>query len=79
MKTKILGGYSFESKSGKHLVNISCVDDRLKSVGVCAINLMAMADSLPCDLKDMVNKTYMIDVRYGQNNSMFAQEFYEVK
>lgn len=79
MKTKILGGYSFQSKNGKNLTNLTCVDDRQNSDGVCAINLMAMTDSLPFPLKDMVNKNFLIDVRYGQNGSMFAQNFYEVK
>lgn len=79
MKTKILGGYSFQSKNGKNLTNLTCVDERQNADGVCAINLMAMTDSLPVPVKDMINKNYLIDVRYGQNGSMFAQNFYEVK
>lgn len=79
MKTKILGGYSFQSKNGKNLTNLTCLDERQAAEGVCAINLMTMSDLLPVPLKDMVNKSYLIDVRYGQNGSMFAQSFYEVK
>lgn len=79
MITKIIGGYSFQSKTGKTLTNLTCVDDRKNADGVCAINLMAMSDSLPVPVKDMLNKTYLIDVRYGQNGSMFALSFFEVK
>lgn len=79
MKTKILGGYSFQSKNGKNLTNLTCVDERQNADGVCAINLMALTDSLPGSVKDMLNKNYLIDIRYGQNGSMFAQSFYEVK
>ena len=45
MKTKILGAYSFESKNGKKLVNLSVTDDRINAYGVTSVNLMAMADS----------------------------------
>ena len=79
MKTKILGAYSFDSKTGKKLVNLSVTDDRVNAYGVTSVNLMAMADSLPDKLENMINKNYLIDVRYGQNGSMFAQSFYEVK
>lgn len=79
MKTKILGAYSFKSKNGKDLTNLTVQDDRLNCFGICSVNLMCMTESLPCDLKDMINKNYFIDVRYGQNGSMFAQSFYEVK
>lgn len=79
MKSKILGAYSFESKTGKKLVNLTVTDDRLNSVGVCSVNLMALADALPDKIENMVNHDYLIDVRYGQNGSMFAQAFYLVK
>ena len=78
MKTKIIGAYAFTSKAGKNLVNLSVTDDRLNSVGVCSVNLMATADSLPDKVENMINNEYLIDVRYGQNGSMFAQNFYKV-
>ena len=78
MKTKVLGAYFFKSKAGKDLFNLSVYDERLNSFGVPSVNLMATMESLPCDLKDMINKNYIIDVRYGSNGSMFAQSFYEV-
>ena len=79
MNGKILGGYSFTSKAGKELVNLSIAEDRLNAVGVSTVNIMTLKDNLPADLSDMVNKTFIIDVRYGNNGSAFAQSFYEIK
>jgi len=74
MKGKILGGYSFTSKKGSELVNITVQTDRVSCFGICAVNVMANKDSLPYDLKDMVGKSFVIDC-----NNNFASSFYEVK
>lgn len=79
MQGKILGGYVFTSKAGKSLVNLSVAEERVNSVGVCAVNIMAIKDNLPCELGDMVNKSYIIDVRYGDKGSGFATSFYQLK
>lgn len=79
MQGKILGGYSFTSKTGKELVNISVAEDRLNAVGVSTVNIMTLKDNLPASLTDMVNKSYVIDCRFGNNGSAFAQSFYELK
>lgn len=79
MQGKILGGYSFTSKTGKELVNLSIAEDRLNAVGVSTVNIMTLKDNLPAALTDMVNKSYVIDCRYGNNGSAFAQSFYELK
>ena len=79
MQGKILGGYSFTSKTGKELVNISVAEDRLNAVGVSTVNIMTLKDNLPTALTDMVNKSYVIDCRCGNNGSVFAQCFYELK
>ena len=79
MKGKILGCYSFNSKKGDELVNFSVVEDRLSCFGVCTCNVLALKKDCPVpDLKDMINKTYVIDTRYN-NGSAFASAFYEVK
>lgn len=78
MKTKVLGGVSFKSKNGKDLVTLTCVDDRLNSVGIVAKNVMAFKEQLPCELEKMVNKTYVIDIETN-NGTSFAKEFFEIK
>ena len=79
MQGKILGGYVFTSKNGKNLVNLTVSEERLNGVGVCCQNIMTMQDALPAALGDMVNKTYVIDCRYGNGGSAFAQSFYQIK
>lgn len=79
MQGKILGGYVFTSKNGKTLVNLTVSEERLNGVGVCCQNIMTMQDALPVALGDMVNKTYVIDCRYGNGGSAFAQSFYQIK
>lgn len=79
MKTKVLGGISFKSKNGKDLVTITCQDnDRLNSIGIVTRNIMAFKETLPCELKDMINKTYVIDTDTN-NGTSFAKEFFEIK
>lgn len=74
MKAKILGCYTFQSKAGKDLVNLSVTDERLNCFGVCTKNILSPAEVLPASPKDMINKTYLIDT-----NNNFASGFYELK
>lgn len=78
MQGKILGGYNFQSKTGKSLTNLSLVEDRLNGVGTCTTNIMTLTDNLPDKLDNMVNKTYIIDCRFG-SGTPFAQAFYPMK
>ena len=78
MKGKILGCYTFKSKKGDDLVNFSVIEDRLSAIGTCSCNVLALKKDCPAELKDMINKTYVIDTRYN-NGSAFASAFYEVK
>lgn len=59
MNGKVLGGYKFKSKKGTDLYNLTLVDDRSNSVGTCCSNYLAT--SLPCDLKDLINKNIKAD------------------
>lgn len=79
MKAKVLGGFEFKSKNGKDLVNLSVQDlDRLNSIGIVASSVLCMKDSIPGgSLKDMLNKTYIIDVERN-NGSAFAKSFYDL-
>ena len=79
MKTRILGAYKFNSKSGKELVNFSCSDERTNGYGTCTLNIMTSSENVPCDIADMINKDFVIDCRYGSNGSIFAQSFYPIK
>ena len=74
MKGKILGGYSFTSKKGSVLVNLTIQEDRVDCVGTCCTNVMANKSSLPGEIKDLLNKSFIID-----QNGSFASAFYEVK
>lgn len=79
MKAKVLGGVFFKSKNGKDLVTITCQDnDRLNSVGIVTRNIMAFKESLPCELKDMINKIYVIDTD-TKDGTTYAKEFFEIK
>ena len=75
MKGKILGGYSFKNKKGNLMCNITVENDRPDVIGVSASSYMAMRSNMPCDLKDMLNKTYIID----KDDIGFLSAFYEVK
>lgn len=72
MKAKILGGYSFKSKKGNDCFNLTVEDKRDGAIGLTTTNLMAV--KLPDDLKNMVDKTYLIDT-----NGNFASDFYLLK
>ena len=75
MKGKILGGYSFKNKKGNQMSNITVENDRPDVIGVSASSYMAMRSNMPCDLKDMIGKTYIID----KDDIGFLSAFYEVK
>lgn len=80
MKSKIIGGYEFISKkSGKSMVNLSVTDDRVGSLGIACTNVMVTKDKMPCDLKDMINKTYWFDVSYVDGGLKFGNNFNEFK
>lgn len=72
MKAKILGGYSFTSKTGNKCYNLTVQDNRENSVGLITRNLMAV--KLPDTLENMVDKTYLIDT-----NGNFGSDFYLLK
>lgn len=72
LKATVLGGYAFTSKKGTTCYKLTVSDEPESSVGTCCKNLMAV--KLPCDLKDMVGKIYLIDT-----NGDFASDFYQLK
>ena len=74
MKGKVLGGYTFTSKKGSALVNLTIQEDRVNCVGTCCTNVMCNKDSLPGEIKDILGKSFIID-----QNGSFASAFYEVK
>lgn len=76
MKGQIIGGYEFKNKKQNSMASI-CVKDVTNPnvIGISANSYLAMRSNMPCDLKDMVGKTYIID----KDNIGFLSDFYEVK
>lgn len=76
MKCTILGGYSFTSQKGNQMFSVT-VDNSKKSdnvIGTVYENYMVNPSDMPCALKDMVGKKYLVD-----KNSRFLSDFDEVK
>lgn len=76
MEGKIIGGYEFTNKKGNVMASI-CITDtsRVNVIGCVANCYLAMKKNMPCDLKDMMNKTYIVD----KDNIGLLCKFYEVK
>lgn len=76
-KVAILGGYEYQGKSGP-MFQLTCAEEVLNGVGVCATNIRVQKDKMPCELKTMVGKSYFIDVN-KTDKGIFGNGFAELK
>lgn len=76
MKCTILGGFSFTSQKGNKMFSVTVDNDRKSNsvVGKVYENYMVNPDDMPCDLKDIVGKKFIVD-----KNSRFLSDFMEIK